>query len=110
MSNERTDRSRRQQNARLFPSRAARPRRQGLPAVEVDMADGHLHVTFSAPEIEDAELRYTIRRRYLIVWGNNSPHQQQHFIHLPKRVDPEDHNVRFQNGVFHLRARITPKS
>lgn len=106
MSPERTDRSRRQQNARLFPSRAARPKRSGLPSVDVSISEGYLHITFEAAEIDDAELRYTLRRRYLIVWGENSPHQEQRFVHLPAKVDPSDHKVRFQNGVFDLRAKI----
>ena len=97
---------RRQQNVRLFPSQALSPRRRTGPPAEIGVHDGYVYITLSLPSIDDAELRYAIRRRYVLVWGENSPHEDQVFVLLPKPVDPDRHNIRFQNGVLDMRIRV----
>ena len=97
---------RRQQNARLYPSRALAGRKQKPAPAETRVVGDYLYVTLSLPEIEDPELRYAIRRRYLLVWGDNSPHSEQQFVLLPKQVDPDQHSIRFQNGVLDVRIKL----
>jgi hypothetical protein len=58
------------------------------------------------PQVDDADLRYSIRRRYLLVWGDGSPHAAQVLIHLPIAVDPEHHSVRFHNGVLDAKIKL----
>lgn len=97
---------RRQENARLFPSQVVRRSHRRDGAADVRVLNEHVYITLNLPEVEDAELRYSIRRRYLLVWGDNSPHEAQILVHLPKAVDPKQHSIRFHNGVFDARIRL----
>ena len=74
------------------------------------MLNEHVYITLNIPEIEDAQLRYSIRRRYLLVWGDGSPHEAQILIHLPKAVDAHHHAIRFHNGVFDAKIRLREPS
>ncbi|MBI2076786.1 MAG: hypothetical protein HYT80_00230 [Euryarchaeota archaeon] len=96
---------RRQTNVRLSPSQLVRPRVRRVAEADIRIDDGYVCVTLHVPEVEDSELRYSIRRRYLMVWGE-SAHREQHLVHLPRAVDPEQHNVRFQNGVVDARIKL----
>jgi hypothetical protein len=103
--------ARRQQNVRLFPSQVTRPKHGGAGSADVRVLNEHVYITLHLPQIEDAQLRYSIRRRYMLVWGDGSPHEAQILVHLPKAVDAQHHSVRFHNGVFDARIRLreTPK-
>lgn len=106
MSSEATGPGRRQENVRLFPSQLTRPGQPVKDPADIRSHEGHLYVTLHLPHIDDAELRYTIRRRYLLVWGDGGAHETQNLVMLPVRVNPEQHSVRFQNGVFDARIKI----
>lgn len=96
---------RRQTNVRLSPGQLVRPRFRTVAAEDIRIEDGYLYVTLNVPEVEDSELRYSIRKRYLMVWGEHA-HQAQHLVHLPKAVDPMQHSLRFQNGVVDARIKL----
>jgi hypothetical protein len=98
--------ARRQQNARLFPSQVVRPQHRRDGSADVRVLNEHVYITLHLPHIEDAELRYSIRRRYMLVWGEGSPHEAQILVHLPKAVDGQHHSVRFHNGVFDAKIRL----
>jgi HSP20 family molecular chaperone IbpA len=85
-----------------------RPGGKAKPSADMRVADGHLYVTLHLPHVDDAQLRYSIRRRYLLVWGEDGAHEDQILVMLPVRVDPESHSVRFQNGVFDARIKVQP--
>ena len=97
---------RRQQNVRLFPSQVVRPNHSSTTPADCRVVDGHLYVTMHLPHIDDAELRYAIRGRYLLVWGQEEAHDDQRLVMLPVRVDPDQHSVRFHNGVFDARIKV----
>ena len=96
---------RKQANVRLSPAQLVRPRVRRVAEADIRVDDGYIYVTLHVPEVEDSELRYSIRRRYLMVWGE-SAHQAQHLVHLPRAVDPQQHSVRFQNGVVDARIKL----
>ena len=98
--------ARRQENVRIFPSQVVRPGGGDKAAADMRVVDGHLYVTIHLPHIEDAELRYSIRGRYLLVWGDGGAHEAQSLVMLPVRVNPDEHSVRFQNGVFDARIKV----
>lgn len=102
--------ARRQTNVRLFPSRTAKPRDRRTASADCRVVGGELYVTLDLPHIDDAELRYAIRRRYILVWGDKSAHNEQYLIMLPVRVDPSGNVVRFQNGVFDARIKVLEAS
>jgi HSP20 family molecular chaperone IbpA len=97
---------RRQQNVRLSPAQVVRATNKRTAPADCRVVDGHLYVTVHLPEIKDEELRYAIRGRYLLVWGDGSAHDEQRLVMLPTRVDPDQHSVRFQNGVFDARIKV----
>lgn len=95
------------------PPRARKVRVEVVPArgrivanPEVRVASGWLEVTLFTPEIAEGKFRYSISKRYLLVWADGSPHAQHQFVILPKPVDPEQHEVRFANGVVEARIRL----
>lgn len=106
MSSESPSTGRRQANVRLFPSPFVRPRSSDKAHADIRNVDGHLYVTISLPHIDDDQLRYSIRGRYLLVWGEGGAHEDQILVMLPVRVKAEEHSVRFQNGVFDARIKI----
>jgi len=105
MSSESPVPGRRQANVRVFPSQFVRPRSSDKAPADIRNVDGHLYVTLSLPHIGDDELRYSIRGRYVLVWGEGGAHEDQTLIMLV-RVKAEEHSVRFQNGVFDARIKI----
>jgi hypothetical protein len=76
------------------------------PTQEVRIADGWLEVTFSVPEIPESSFRYSIGRRYLVIWSYRTHPVQHRFVNLPRAVDPKDHMLRFTNGVVDARIRL----
>ena len=106
MSPESPGTGRRQANVRVFPSQFVRPRGSEKAPVDIRNVDGHLYVTISLPHIVDDQLRYSIRGRYLLVWGEGGAHEDQTLVMLPVRVKADEHSVRFQNGVFDARIKI----
>ena len=67
---------------------------------------GWLEVTFSVPDISESNFRYSVGRRYLVIWSDRTHPIQHHFVGLPKAVDPKDHMLRFTNGVVDARIRL----
>lgn len=107
MSNEaQAPSGRRQENVRVSPSQVVRPRDRRLVEPEVRLDEDYVYVTLHAPEIQDEELRYSIRKRYVLVWGDEARHEPHYLVMLPVAVNPESHTVRFQNGVFDALIRI----
>jgi HSP20 family molecular chaperone IbpA len=106
MSSETPGTGRRQENVRLFPSQLVRPRNAAVAPADIRAVDGHLYVTLHVPHIDDSQLRYSIRGRYLLVWGEGGAHEDQRLVMLPQRVVSQEHSVRFQNGVFDARIKI----
>lgn len=106
MSSESPAPGRRQTNVRVFPSQFVRPRNSDRAPADIRNVDDHLYVTLSLPHIDDDQLRYSIRGRYLLVWGEGGAHEDQTLVMLPVRVNAQEHSVRFQNGVFDARIKI----
>lgn len=106
MSSDASPPGRRQENARLFPSQVVRARDRHVAPSDSRIVDGHLYITLNLPHIEDDELRYSVRSRYLLVWGEGAAHEDQQLVLLPVKVDPDQHSIRFQNGVFDARIKV----
>lgn len=100
---------RRQENVPISPSQVVRSRDRQAAEAEVRVLHEHVTVTLNAPEILDEELRYSIRRRYVLVWGDATRHGSHYLVYLPEAVDPDEHTVRFQNGVFDVRIKRAGK-
>lgn len=99
------------------PSRSAR-RTRG-PAVKITPAStpapiglevrrngDWLEVTFAASDIQDGDFRYSVGKRYLLVWSEKGRNGSQHFIHLPHAVVPGEHILSFVNGVVDAKLRV----
>lgn len=88
-------------SVRIVPARgrvAAHP--------EFRVAQDWLYLTLAAPEIPQGKFRYSLRTRYLLVWAEGSRRGEDHFVILPRPVDPKEHAVRFRNGVLDARIRL----
>src|SRR5688500_14280550 len=66
---------RRHEDVRLFPSQLVRPRGSEKTPADIRVADGHVYITLHLPHIDGAELRYSVRGRYLLVWGEGGAHE-----------------------------------
>jgi hypothetical protein len=99
----RTSRRTRNPSVRIVPATRRRPN-----ALEVRHNGDWLEVTFSAPDIAEERFRYSVGRRYLLVWSDRGHPGLHHFVNLPKRVRPEDHILSFNNGVVDARLRVAP--
>jgi len=86
-------------SVRITPTRS-----QISPGLEVRSAGGWLEVTFAAPDIAEGAFRYSVGKRYLLVWSDES--QSHHFVNLPKAVESRDHLISFVNGVVDARLRV----
>lgn len=65
-----------------------------------------VYVSLHAPEIQEDRIRYSISKRYLLVWADGSSHAHHQFVILPHPVEPHDHAFSFSNGVVDARIRI----
>jgi len=95
--------SRRTRGPAVRITAANTPANTGL---EVRRNGDWLEVTFHAPNIQEEEFRYSVGRRYLLVWGDKGRPGHQHFINLPQAVSPKDHILSFVNGVVDARLRV----
>lgn len=65
-----------------------------------------LELTLHAPDISEERFRYRVRRRYLMVWEDESLLGRHHMVVLPEPVDSREAQVRFSNGVVDARLRL----
>lgn len=80
-----------------------------LRDVEVRNDGEWLCLSLHTPDIHESKFRYSISKRYLLVWADGSSHAQHQFVILPRPVDPHDHEVSYTNGVVDARIRIRPR-
>lgn len=79
---------------------------RGTHGLEIRKSGDWLEVTFAAPDIAESNFRYSVGKRYFIVWSDTDQPGQHHFVNLPRSVEPKEHLLSFVNGVVDARFRL----
>jgi HSP20 family molecular chaperone IbpA len=74
-------------------------------AHEIRAEGDRLLITIDCAHLAPEAVRYSIGRRYVVVWAAMGPRSAQHVVLLPEAVVPADHVVSHTNGVLDLSVK-----